>query len=487
MEDAGAVSALSVSAHPIVDMSEKTSGTPGRKAAILGFLYAVCMIEGADMQLLPASFRALEVNLGLTPSSLALLALGQALATCICAPIWGSLADHGFSRKRLLACGALAWGFITMLLSMVSSFPLMFSLRVLSGMALGSLSPISQSLLVEVSAPGERGKYFGGVQFIANFGSIICAIGTSTISMQLVLGSIQGWRVAFATVANMSILLAFAICMYMPEPTVSSTSTMPSISGELSKLMRYLRIPTFRVIVLQGIFGCIPWGALSFTMFYFQYVGISDFRASVLFGLSMAGGAVGGLLGGMVGDYLARWSPKHGRPLTAQISVAAGIPLIGSILAVVPRDPGYFPTYCVLMFAFGVMASWCAAGVNRPILAEIVDERDRASVFAWLVTIDGSFAALFGAPMVGFLAESVFGYHPSTLLVSQMPIEQRQTNAAALGHALLWCCIVPWLLCLICFSFLHVTYAQDINMADKEDNKALPVTSSLLSKGRSMI
>lgn len=439
---------------------------------MLGFLFAVCAIEGADVQLLPASFRAMEVHLGLTPSNLALLALGQAMSQWVCTPIWGSLADHGYSRKRLLAAGALSWGIITMLLAVASRYPVMLALRVLNGMALGSLSPISQSLLVDATVASERGKYFGGVQFSANIGNITCAVVTSTISMHYILGH-QGWRFAFGAVANMSIALAFAIFMYMPEPHRNITCEMPTISGEFAKLWRYLRIPTFRVIVLQGIFGCIPWSALSFIIFYFQYVGISDFGASCLFALCMGGGACGGIVGGLVGDRLAKWSPKHGRPLTAQISVAAGIPLIAYIFAGIPREAGSFTTYAVAIFTFGMMSSWCSTGVNRPILAEIVEEHDRASVFAWLVTIDGSFAALFGAPMVGVLAESVFGYHPSQELIANMPEIQRQLNVTALSHALLWCCILPWMLCLFCFSFLHITYGQDLAAGQEKASASL--------------
>jgi len=310
---------------------------------------------------------------------------------------------------------------------------------------------------------------------------VVAAVVTSTISMQLLFGSIQGWRVAFAFVANVSIMLAFGILMYMPEPARRDTQgTTPSFSTEFSKLQRYLRIPTFRVIVLQGMFGSIPWSAMSFMIFFFQYVGISDSGASVLFAMSMVGGAIGGIVGGLVGDWMAARSPMHGRAYCAQISVAAGIPLITIVLRTIPHDVSYFYTYGIMTFLFGVMASWCSSGVNRPILAEIVDENDRASVFAWLITIDGTFAAIFGAPLVGILAEQVFGYHPSTELIVNMPTWQREINATALSHALLFCCIVPWTLCLICYSWLHITYAEDMAEMRKESNDASATTTSSL-------
>lgn len=452
--------------------------------AMLIFLYATCAIEGADMQLLPASFRALEVHLGLTPSSLAILALCQALAQWVCTPVWGSLADHGYSRKRLIGIGALSWGFLTMLLACTSNYYNMVFLRILNGVALGSLSPVSQSLLVDATEASERGRYFGWVQFSANVGNVLCAVSTSTVSHQIFFGNIEGWRVAFAVVAVASVVLGLSIFVFMPEPKRNAIHDgTPTISGELSKVFRYFRINTFTVIVLQGMFGCIPWSALSFMIFYFQYVGISDFGSSALFGMSMAGGAIGGVIGGVVGDHLARWSPRHGRPLTAQISVISGIPLIAVILAGVPRDPGYFSTYGSLILLFGITASWCSAGVNRPILAEIVEEKDRASVFAWLVTIDGSFAALFGAPMVGVLAERAFGYHASRDLISNMPLVQRELNASALALSILWCCIGPWVLCFVCYSFLHITYGQDISLDGSSGKPS--VTTALVMEGRS--
>jgi MFS family permease len=472
---------LDTSTSPNLDISKphKCGNTmlPGSGVgATLMFLYAICMIEGADMQLLPASFRALEVSLGLTPSSLAFLALVQALAQWTCTPVWGALADHGWSRKQLLLCGVFAWGVLTMLLAFCSNFYSMIFLRTLNGMALGCLSPISQSLIVDMVNPSERGRYFGFVQFASNVGCVMCAVGTSTISNQLIL-NFRGWRIAFAIVAAASLVLGSVMFLAMSEPARRESGEIPSVYSELLKLRRYLQIPTFRVIVLQGLFGCIPWSALSFMIFYFQYIGISDFGASILFGTSMVGGALGGILGGVVGDRLAKWNWKHGRPLTAQISVFCGIPLIVAILHYMPRDPSYYRVYQVLILAFGTLASWCATGVNRPILSEIVEDRDRASVFAWVITIDGSFAALLGAPMVGLLAENVFGYQPTTDHISEMPHAQREINADALSRAMLWCCIGPWVLCFICFSFLHFTYAQDVS---KDDNEKPSEAAALL-------
>lgn len=444
-------------------------------------LYAVCLIEGADIQLLPASFRSLEVSIGLTPSHLALLGMCQSITQWMCSPVWGSLVDSGWSRRRLLAGGACTWGILTILLGLTTHFPTMMLLRLMNGAALGTLSPISQSLIIDLTTKSTRGYYFGWVQMCANVGNIAAGIATATISNMIFWGRVEGWRVAFIAVGMISWWIALSVWLLMPEPHRPTSAPAPSASTELKKLRKYLEIPTFQVIVAQGIFGTIPWSSLNFLIFYFQYVGISDFSASTLGAASLAGGALGGIFGGLVADQLSRWSPYHGRPFAAQISVASGIPTLAMILVGLPRDPAYYSYYLCLVFIFGLMASWCAAGVNRPILAEIVEEGDRASVFSWMVSIDGAFGAMLGAPMVGLLAERIFGYSPSRAPVADMAPAAKAANCDALAKALLMCSAVPWMLCFICYGILHWTYSRDVVHTDDDArDTAIRETTSLL-------
>ena len=48
-------------------------------ATTLSMIYIVNFFEGADMQLLPSSYRALEADLGLSPTTLAASSLMQSL------------------------------------------------------------------------------------------------------------------------------------------------------------------------------------------------------------------------------------------------------------------------------------------------------------------------------------------------------------------------------------------------------------------------
>jgi len=461
---------------------------PASRRWTLFFLYAVCLIEGADIQLLPATFRALEVSLGLTPSHLAALSLCQALMQALSAPCWGSLADHGWSRKWLLTCGALSWGTLTLLLAIISSFPAMIFLRGFNGIALGMLVPVTQSVIVDITTKEERGLYFGGVQFAMCIGAIFASVFATSISQETIRG-MDGWRVAFAVVGFASLALACILAAAMTEPGTGCRrpSTEPlTIGSEVRKFRGFCRIDTFKLIVLQGVFGSVPWSALAFLIMYFQYVGLPDWYAAMLFTVLVLATGVGGLLGGFIGDRMCQLSANHGRPLTAQISVASGIPLVAVLLAWIPPRPESASQFATVMFLLGLFASWCGTGVKRPILAEVVGVHGGASsILALDTAIEGASAAVLGAPLVGLLADVVFGYEPSRSHIAGMDPVQRETNTIALAHSMLLCSVFPWLMCFVFFSLLHFTYGPDVSAVSgtpdsKEERPDATSTTALI-------
>ena len=48
-------------------------------------LCAVCLVEGMDMNLLPSSFRAMEAELGFSPTGLAIFQALQGTSLVVCA------------------------------------------------------------------------------------------------------------------------------------------------------------------------------------------------------------------------------------------------------------------------------------------------------------------------------------------------------------------------------------------------------------------
>lgn len=134
-----------------------------------------------------------------------------------------------------------------------------------------------------------------------------------------------------------------------------------------------------------------------------------------------------------------------------------------------------------------------------PIFAEIVPARARTSIYA----LDRSFESIlssFAPPVVGILAQNVYGYKPVPTgpVTDSKGIETDRENAASLGKALYTAIGIPMLICCAFYSFLYCTYPRDRDRARMDalieseleqietDNSGL-VEEELHGKGRSVI
>lgn len=433
---------------------------------LLFLLCSISTLEGADMALLPAVFFALQQDLGLSLNDLATMTLFQAVCQAAAAPFWGVLADRGIvSRKKILIFGSVVQGAITCVLAGVDKLVPMVVLRALNGAVLASLRPVGNGVLADVTSEAKRGKVYGWVFFALNIGMMVGALVGTPISTTDISG-FQGWRVSFIGIGSLSILVGVLLALFMTEPEREGAKLQKQggIMSELRRLVGYCRMPTFLSLVLQGCFGCVPWNAMGYRTLFFQVGGIDGVRASLLQALGQVAGALGALFGGVLADTVTRrWLPLHGRPLVAQISVFAGIPIAClTFMIVPPSGDTAFWYYLSLVCLLGLTASWCATGVNLPILSEIVPADNRSAIMAWQTALEGSCAAVLGNAMVGILAQNVFGYDLSN---SNAEYLANPENQAALGKALTLTVCFPWVICLVFYSLLHWSYPRDLKYA----------------------
>lgn len=447
---------------------------------LLALLCAVCLLEGGNEMLMPATACALIEDLGIGLKDIGTLSLAQGLMQALCAPVWGIAAGRGvLTRPYMLSFGCVGWGFATLAMGLVSSGSLgmLVTLRAGNGVMLACLTPICLGIVADTTSEGRRGRVFGYTMLALNIGKMGVAFLATVLSHQTILG-IRGWRVAFGFIGFLSIALGAVVALKMEEPAVEhapssgESSSFSSAQGgcrrgaaglaaEAQRLGGYFTMPTFCVITFQGIFGSIPSNALGFDTMYFQVAGLGDARASILSAARLGMCAVGSVLGGRIGDRLAISLPRQGRALTAQISVVSGIPIVIVVFAVVPPSPDAFPLYLVLVMILGLTSSWCAAGVNYPVLSEIVPADSRSVIVAWNRALEGSSAALFGARLVSLLAASVFGYD---IARGCSPKEPDAENARALGQALATATAAPWAVCFLVYSVLYWSYPRDLRL-----------------------
>jgi len=120
-----------------------------------------------------------------------------------------------------------------------------------------------------------------------------------------------------------------------------------------------------------------------------------------------------------------------------------------------------------LLVTMGLLSTWCATGVNWPILSEIVDPQSRSGIMAWESAMEGAIAACLGNAAVGFLAQMVFGFDLSK------DAGPGENNAAALGKALAFTSVLPWSLCFVFYVILHWAFPYDRKILAEERQQCL--------------
>jgi len=369
------------------------------------------------------------------------------------------------------------------LLAFVTDLAGMVFLRALNGIMLAALRPISNGIIADVTGESKHGKIFGRVQSALLLGMFVTSMTVVPMATETVLG-FQGWRVAFVIVGFISVFVSAYVLFFMPElpkPDVQDKEQEQELQSrggawavleEIQGLLRFFRIPTFCVMILQGIFGTIPWSVMGYQALFFQLTGMSNGQVALLVGAGPITGAFGNVIGGLVADYLARRFLLHGRPLSAQITVACGTPLMFIVFYGVQPGHGSFWLYMVLTVAFGVLGSWAQSGTNFPILAHIVPASSRSRVMAWECALENSIANAVGPMVVSLLAEECFGY---TFGSHEGSSDKDLPSARALGSAMAATICIPWAFCFFAYTLLHWTYPRDVKLLEAQAQESIAV------------
>ena len=135
-----------------------------------------------------------------------------------------------------------------------------------------------------------------------------------------------------------------------------------------------------------------------------------------------------------------RWFRNSGRIVLSQISSGSAIPLAGVLLLALPNDASTTARHGAALFALVIMASWNGTATNSPILAEIVPPRAMTTVFALDRTFEAVLAS-FAPPVVGMLAERLYGYKLARSAaggggVDAADVEMERHNATSLARAI---------------------------------------------------
>ncbi|KAI4330166.1 hypothetical protein MLD38_028469 [Melastoma candidum] len=445
-------------------MATETAG-----AGLTLFLINLASImERADESILPGVYKEVGDELHISPTALGSLTLFRSIIQSCFYPLSAYLAMY-HNRAHVIALGAFLWAAATFLVGLSTTFLQIAIARGLNGIGLALVVPAIQSLVGDCTDETNRGIAFGWLQLTGNLGSIVGNILSVSMAPFLFLG-IPGWRMAFHLVGLISILVGILVRLFANDPQFYGNARRRYKDSSLRKELEFLLkdaklvvgIPTFQIIVAQGVWGSFAGSALSFSTLWLELIGFSHRMTAILNTIFVIGNSLGGLFGGRMGDILAQRLPNAGRIILSQISAGSMIPLAAVLLLVLPDDPSTAFSHGLVFFIMGFCTSWNAPATNNPIFAEIVMVRSRTSIYA----LDESFESILASaapPVVGLLAQHVYGYKPISDGSSSPSagVEIDKENAASLSKALYTATGIPIAVCCFIYSFLYCSYPRD--------------------------
>ncbi|KAL8123846.1 hypothetical protein AgCh_011736 [Apium graveolens] len=325
-------------------------------------------MERSDENLLPAVYKEVSETFGAGPSDLGYLTFIRNFVQGLASPLAGILVIN-YDRPAVLAFGTLCWA--------------------LSTTAVGSIGGIGGGVLATVMA----GHEFLGV---------------------------PGWRCAFIMMASLSAFIGILVFLFVVDPRLTTSNSTIGESSDRDALVErgsttptsvwmeswtttkdVLKVQTFQIIVLQAHMMA-------------DSVGFDHNSAATLLSIFVTECAIGSFVGGIIADRMTQIYPHSGRIMCAQFSAGMGIPFTWFLIQVIPQSVRSYYTFAVTLLIMGLIISWNATAANGPIFAEVVPAKHQTMIYAFDRAFEGSFSS-FAAPIVGILAEQIYGYNPKSV------------------------------------------------------------------------
>lgn len=268
---------------------------------------------GCGVMVVPGALNDIVRSLAVSVPVGGQLVAVSAAVVCVGAPLAAIGVDR-FDRRRFLTLTLVWYALGHLLAAFVPDFAWLLPVRTLGMLAAAAFTPQAAASLAAMSEPAQRGR---AITFIFLGWSLASVLG---MPMHSFIAETVGWRAAFAMVALLSVLAAWAVWRTMPDGV-----RPPPLA--LAQWRRTLSHPALMVIVL--VTACSAAGQFSVFSYLAPYfsreLGAGAAGISLLFLWFGAFGLAGNLL-------LTRWIDRLG----ASRSVAFGLLAIAGTMAAWP-------------------------------------------------------------------------------------------------------------------------------------------------------
>lgn len=390
---------------------------------VVAIFFIFMLLHQADKLLIGPMTTQIMESLNINKTQMGAVSTGALIVGALFYPFWGIMYDR-FGRAKLLALASILWGLTTWLNAIALTYRSFLITRSSTGIDDSSYSGIF-SLMSDYFGPKVRGRIYGFLQISGPLGYLIGMI------LGVILSGVIGWRGVFYITGSLGVLLAFVIYFGVREPARGQSE--PELDG-FDQISTYkidrniakniIKIPTLRLLFIQGFFGVFPWNAITFWFFTYLETERNYSSQNVLITMVIAVLilTIGYPLGGVLGDFLFHRT-NHGRLIVATIGVIMGTLLFIATLNVPIGNQLVFLGMLTLTAIFMPFpSSNVITTVHDITLPEV---RSTATSIQYLIE---SLGAALSPLLVGIIADQ-----------------------SSLKNAFLIVCVTTWLLCAIFF------------------------------------
>ncbi len=346
-----------------------------------------------DLYITPSIVLKLAEEYGVNKESIGYVGSAFVLVGAFISLYFGFLTDK-YSRKKLLVLTVLV-GEIPCLLTGIHFFTETFygfmAMRILTGIGVGGIYPLTFSLLADYCSDKHRAIATACIDVAWGVGMMM-----GPILGGLALQTDYGWRLAFIMAALPNFPLAIFFLLFARDPQRgSSEDALRNALDEGAAYNYRIKVSDFKVILrnktnilmlVQGIPGCIPWGVLTFwSITYFVEIRhMTQTNATMVWELFGVGTAIGTIGWAFLGDRIFKKSPRW-----APVFCGVGV-IVGSIPCYIFLNIEF--TRMALLLAFvlfgGIMVAVCGP-TQKAIFMNINRPEHRGTIFSVNNLADG--------------------------------------------------------------------------------------------------
>ncbi len=377
-------------------------------AGPLTLLFILNMVDEFDRAVLAVAMDSIRAEFGLTDTTVGLLPLAVVFITGVLALPAGNWADR-WSRKGILAGGALVWGTAGLLAAAAQSFIQLFLTRAMLGAGQGTIGPTHGSLLSDYYPVSIRGRVLGYHRAASPLGQVLGAVIGGVII------ATAGWRWGFVAAAIPGLIFGM-LALKLREPKQGeadlkeAATTNPLLKeflaspedrwGFFQSLGSIWRNKTLRYLILvNAAFGFMLVGVVFWIPAFFErHYDYSQQNAALALAALAFAAFIGTWYGGPVADRLL----QKGFTFLAQVGLVAVILLTVMWTAAFASPTGEVAIAFLFVSAFVV--SLGIPGVIN-IVAAASPPHIRAQAFAAFQLALAVCGAALAPVIVGFISE----------------------------------------------------------------------------------